>query len=311
VTPLAALLEGAAFPEGTPVAIARVDREGTIEEAVTGTWPGGAGVTATDRFYAASIGKQVTAAAIALLVRSGALDADARVADLVEGMPACATAISVRQLLHHTSGLADAGEPGMPTEDWTDDFVMAAVRKLEALTSEPGVAYCYSNVGYVLLAQVVGAVGGMTLARFADANLFQPLGLDGIAYAGTDLGAFPQAAALGPAKPLSHGDGGLWTTARGFAGWLHAQNGDRFGIAPLVTAPGRLPGGAPVDYGWGIGLRSHRNRPLYSHGGSWTGAFGSAVRSPHHDLGIVAFASGESPEPLEALVAKTLDDATV
>ena len=47
--PLAALLAGAAFPEGTPVAIARVDRDGAIEEAVAGTWPDGVAVTADDR----------------------------------------------------------------------------------------------------------------------------------------------------------------------------------------------------------------------------------------------------------------------
>ena len=76
---LAALLARAAIPERTPVAMARLDRSGVIEDAVAGTWPDGAAVTPDDRFYAASLAKQVTGAAVAVLVRAGKLDPDAPV----------------------------------------------------------------------------------------------------------------------------------------------------------------------------------------------------------------------------------------
>ena len=311
--PLAALLDGAAFPEGTPVAVARVVRGGETEEAVAGTWPDGATVAADDRFYAASLSKQVTGAAAAVLVREGRLDADTPIADILEGLPSWAARVSVRHLLHHTGGLPGAGEmEGLvaTTGDWTDDLVFAAVRSLSDLRPEPGVAYKYSNVAYFLLAHAVGAVSGQPFAAFARSRLFDPLGIEGLGFGGAEISSFPHYGLLGPRKPLTHGAGGLWSAARGYAAWLHAQNLDRLGIAPIVTAPGRLNDGSPVDYGWGIGLRSHRNRPLYIHGGGWTGTVAKAVRSPHSGVSVVALAAGGTAEMIDVIVSTALGDAT-
>lgn len=311
--PLAALLAGAAFAEGTPVAIARVDRLGAIEEAVAGRWPDGAPVTADDRFYAASLSKQVTGAAIAVLVRNGQLDPDAPVSGFVHDLPEWATRVTVRHLLHHTAGLWPAGEAAAITGagDWTDDVVFSALRKLHELSSEPGAAHKYSNVGYVLVAHVVRAVSGQPLSTFAEEHVFRPLGVDGLGFGGADISSFSQQVLLGPKKPLTHGDGGLWSTARGFAAWLHAQNADRLGIAPLVSAPGRLNDGSPVAYGWGIAPRYHRGGPILLHGGGWTGALALAVRSPNLGVSVVAFATAGTHEMLNGLIIGALDDATL
>ena len=310
--PLAALLDGAALSEGTPVAVARVVRDGAIEEAVAGWWPDGAAVAPDDRFYGASLTKQVTGAAVAVLVRAGRLDPDMPVWSFVDDLPAWASTVTVRHLLHHTAGLWPAGEAeaSTGTNDWTDERAMAAARWLADLTTRPGAAFKYSNVGYVLLAQIVSAIARRPLAAFVDQALLRPLGIEGMAFAGSDPSAFRQAPLLGPRRPLSHGDGGLWTTARAFAGWLHAQNEDRLGIAPLVTAPGRLNDGSPVDYGWGIGLRTRRNGPLYVHGGGWTGAVSKAVRSPRNGVSVVALAAGGTAEMIDAIVSAALGDAT-
>jgi CubicO group peptidase (beta-lactamase class C family) len=311
--PLAALLDGAAFPEGTPVAVARVDRAGVIEEAVAGTWPDGVAVTVDDPFYGASLTKQVTGAAVAVLVREGRLDPDAPLSSIVGNLPQWAGRISIRQMLHHTSGLPGAGEisSAIVTRDWTNEVVFTALRALEDLRSEPGTKFDYSNAGYTLLAHIVGSVSGQHFADVLAEHLFRPLGIEGLGFSGPDLSGFRQHPLLGPKKPLTQGSGGLWCIARGFAAWLHAQNEDRLGIAPLVTAPGRLNDGSPVDYGWGIGLRSHRNRPLYIHGGGWPGAVSKAVRSPDHGVAVVGFAAGVPWEMIDAVVTAALDDATL
>ncbi len=41
----------------------------------------------------------------------------------------------------------------------------------------PGDDYLYSNTGYALLATIVGRATGMTFARFAQEQIFQPLGM--------------------------------------------------------------------------------------------------------------------------------------
>lgn len=309
MTPLAALVERAGFAPGTPVAVARV-AGGIIEEAVSGAWPNGQPVQPTDRFYVASLAKQVTGVALALLVRNGDIDADKPVSDYVSGLPPWSATITPRQLAHHTSGLLPAGElEARMTSDWTEAFVFDALADLAELPTPPGAAYRYSNVGYVLLARIIAKASGMPLPEFAAKRLFAPLRIDGIDFA-ADPTAQWQAPLLGSKLPLTHGDGGLWSTARAFAQWLDHQNHDTLGIASLVSTPGRLNDGTPVDYSWGLGLRQHRGHPLLIHGGEWMGAQAKAVRSPALGLAVVGMAAGVPFGQLNQVVATILDDAS-
>ena len=310
MTPLAAYIERAGFAPDTPVAVARCDESGTIEQVVTGIWPNGRPVAPTDHFYVASLTKQVTAAAVALLVRQGSLDPDLSVANYLGDLPPWSAIITPRQLAHHTSGLPAAGvvEPLAPG-DWTEDFAFGITRELQELSTPPGTAYAYSNLGYVLLARLVVELSGQPFDRFVATRLFAPLGIEGVGFF-DDIIEQPQAPFLGPSLPLTSGDGGLWSTARGFAHWLHRQNNDALGIASLVEVPGRLNDGQPVAYGWGLGLRQYRSQPLMIHGGEWPGAVAKAVRSPFYGLAVVAMAAGADFELLDTLVDATLNDSS-
>lgn len=308
MTPLATHVERAGLAPGTPVAVARSNRSGVIEEAVSGAWPNGRPVVASDRFYVASIAKQFTGAAAALLVREGRLDPDLPVASYLSALPAWSADITPRHLAHHIAGLPLAGEvearaPG----DWTEAFVGEALSGLCDLSAPPGTTYAYSNLGYILLARVVAEVSGQPFDRFVATRLLEPLGIDGVSFP-EEVAAQPQAALMGPGLPLTLGDGGLWSTARGMAHWLHQQNLDALGIASLVEARGRLIGGEEVAYGWGLGLRRHLDQPLLIHGGEWTGAVAKAVRSPALGLSVVAMAAGAPFEQLDRLIGAVLND---
>lgn len=309
MTPLATLVERAGFASGTPVAVARCVRSGIVEEFARGIWPNGSPGAPTDRFYTASLAKQVTGAALALLVRDGRVDPDLPVATYVSGLPPWSASATPRHLAHHIAGLPPAGEvearaPG----GWTEAFAFSALTEFAELPSPPGTAYAYSNLGYILLAHLVAEVSGMPFAQFAANRLFEPLGTDGIGFT-ADPGQHPQLSLMGPSLPLTQGDGGLWSTARGFAQWLHHQNADTLGIASLVTAPGRLNDGTPVDYGWGLGLREHRGQPLYIHGGEWTGAQAKAVRSPALDIAVAGMSARGDFDTLNQLVTAVLNDS--
>lgn len=304
MTPLATLVERAGFAPGVPVTIARVSG-GITEAHIAGAWPSGQPVADGDRFYLASLAKQVTGAALALLVRDGRIDPDRPVADYIGGLPPWSALITPRQLAHHSSGLPAAGVLEADCNgDWTEAFVIDALNDLAALPTAPGAVYSYSNAGYVLLARLVGQVSGMPLDAFAAARLFGPLGLKDMGFGS----AAPQLAMLGPRLPLSLGDGGLWSTAREFARWLEQQNRDTLGIAELVAAPGRLSDGSRVDYGWGLGLRRHRGEALLIHGGEWPGAAAKAVRSPTLGIAVVGMAAGGGFERLNQLVGAALED---
>jgi CubicO group peptidase (beta-lactamase class C family) len=308
---LAALLARASFATDTPLALARIDKNGVLEELASGTWPNDRPVATGDRFYAASLAKQVTGAALAVLVRDGRLDADAPLSRYLPDLPPWGFGVTARQLAHHVAGLPPAGEMEAQLSDWSDANVLAAIAGITELRHEPGETFSYSNLGYVLLAQIVAAIAGEPFEVFAQRRLFEPLNIDGIDFAGARIGEFAQLPALGPSLPTTVGDGGLWSTAGALARWLSAQNRDALGIASLVEKPARFRDGRDGDYGWGIGLREFLGEPLFVHGGSWTGAAATSLRSPSRGISVVAMAATAQGEELQALAHAMLSDCGI
>ncbi len=94
---------------------------------------------------------------------------------------------------------------------------LAAVRESPG---RPGRAYGYSNLGYILLARIVAKIWGGTFADFVTRDVHAGAGF-GFVY---DISGFAQLPYLNR-PPLTHGDGGLWTSAPAFARWLKAKTG--------------------------------------------------------------------------------------
>src|SRR5687767_12913564 len=133
-------------------------------------------------FYVGSVAKQFVAACVALLDREAALSLDEPVSRYVPRLPAWGERVTIRHLIHHTSGVKERSRegPGVPVDGvpaWGNAELLDAVRGSSELDFEPGSRYGYSNRGYLLLAEVVGAVSGATLAGFAHQRIFEPLGM--------------------------------------------------------------------------------------------------------------------------------------
>jgi uncharacterized protein YbbC (DUF1343 family)/CubicO group peptidase (beta-lactamase class C family) len=127
-------------------------------------------------FDLASLTKPLaTAAAIATLIDRGHLQLTDRVADY---LPAFASgdkgAITIEQLLLHTAGLvadnALADYLAGPSEAW---------RRICALTPvhRPGERFIYSDVGYIVLGELVRAIDSRPLDQFVRDEIFAPLGM--------------------------------------------------------------------------------------------------------------------------------------
>ncbi|MFC4015403.1 serine hydrolase domain-containing protein [Nonomuraea purpurea] len=271
------------------------------------------GLTGTTVTYAASLSKQMTAACAALLVQRGALDMESSLSRWLPRLPAWAGAIRLRHLVHHTAALpADseidaiiAGEA-----DRTTSGIIRALTRFPALVRRPGTEHRYSNAGYVCLAAAVERAADMTLSDFAQRHLFVPLAMADTRYwSGPDPmppGAAPLAR-LHPA-PLSLGDGGVWTTLRDLLRWSQALNADELGISELMQTPGRLDDGRPIDYAWGIGVRSHAGHRVYRHGGGWTGLRALHARVPDLDLSVALLAIDDHTERRVPLLNSLLDE---
>ena len=133
-------------------------------------------------FYIASTSKQFTAMSIALLAEQGKISLDDPIRKWVPELPAYADRITVKHLVHHTSGIRDYlglwGMSGRSTADEIpEEVALDLIRRQKATDFEPGSRYSYSNSGYFLLSVIVKRASGLSLRQFAQANMFGPLGM--------------------------------------------------------------------------------------------------------------------------------------
>ncbi|MEV6149173.1 serine hydrolase domain-containing protein [Nonomuraea sp. NPDC052129] len=275
----------------------------------------GGPVTAATLAYAASLSKQMTAACAALLAQAGVLDMESALSRWLPRLPAWAGTVRLRHLVHHTAALpADSEIDAIIAEDddRTTPGIIQALARFPALDHRPGTEHVYSNAGYVCLAAVVERAADMPLPDFAQHHLFVPLAMaDSRYWPGPDPtppGAAPLAR-LHPA-PLSLGDGGVWTTLRDLLRWGQALNADELGISGLMQTPGRLDDGTPIDYAWGVGVRSHAGHRVYRHGGGWTGLRALHARVPDLDLSVALLALNDHTERRVPLLNGLLDAVT-
>jgi len=161
--------------------------------------PERAPMTTDTVFDLASLTKPIaTAASVMILVDRGQVDLDARASKYVpelERLPA----FTVRQLLLHTSGLP----AGTPLSDWSTDRA-EVIRRIAslALKAKPGERFNYSDVGFVVLQEIVQRTSGKELATFASEEVFTPLGMK-------ETGFLPPPELRVRAAPTEQRDGGF------------------------------------------------------------------------------------------------------
>lgn len=138
-------------------------------------------------FRLASCTKQFTAMAIMLLAHDGKLRYDERLTDVFPEFPDYGKAITIRNLLNHTSGLPDYESlmEDVPTAGvWTEDDQIHDSDVLKLLEAEkhgkfsPGTQWSYSNSGYVVLGLIVARVSGESFPEFLHDRIFAPLGMN-------------------------------------------------------------------------------------------------------------------------------------
>jgi len=247
-------------------------------------------ITPDTVFYAGSVSKQFTAMAAALAIKQGQMAADDDVRKYVPELPDYGRPITIRHLVHHTSGLRDVNTlmvlAGRRDEDAFDnEAVLRIVARQKALNFMPGDEYLYSNSGYAVLALAVERATGTPFAQYADANIFKPLGMT-VSHFHTDLSrivkgrAFAYDARPGGTFALNSpqneraGAGGLFTTVRELARWDENFYDGRVGgleVIKTLETPGRLNDGTALTYAWGQMVGSYRGLPIVEHSGSLGG----------------------------------------
>jgi len=129
-----------------------------------------------------SMSKTITAAAVLALVQDGRVVLDSPIATYLDALP-YDRAITVRQLLAHTSGLPNPiplrwVHPAARHPDFVEAPALdAIVREHPRLSSTPGAKYAYSNIGYWLLGPIVERASGKPFTTYVRDRIFTPLAI--------------------------------------------------------------------------------------------------------------------------------------
>jgi CubicO group peptidase (beta-lactamase class C family) len=142
-------------------------------------------ITPDTVFHLASLSKQFTASAIALLILDHKLSLDDPVARYIPESAKYGPALRIKHLVYMTSGLHEyfdvprpGGLPWYSAYRFTRDDALAAALSPPSLEFAPGTKWAYSNTNYMLLTKIVEKVSGQPFARFMHDRVFAPLGMD-------------------------------------------------------------------------------------------------------------------------------------
>jgi len=139
-------------------------------------------ITPQTSFHLASLSKQFTAAAIALLVLDGKLTLDTPVATFIPEVRRYGEDLRVKHLIYFTSGLPEyfaqprkSGIPWFSFYYFTTDEAIETSLAADQLKFAPGARWEYANIDYMLLARIAERASGMSFSEFLDKRIFAPL----------------------------------------------------------------------------------------------------------------------------------------
>jgi CubicO group peptidase (beta-lactamase class C family) len=268
-------------------------------------------------FYMGSVSKQFTATSVVLAAEQGFLSLDDDVRKYISELPDYGHTITLRQMLHHTSGFKDfltllsySGRD--PAGIHSDNEVIDLIARQKSLNNIPGDEFIYSNTNYFLLGEVVKRATGKSLAEFASENIFRPLGMERTRYYDDHSVVLP-----GRVSAYSTGAGGQflvdWSTSYDLVGggglmsnvddlllWDRNFYTNGLGKGTLLKelqTPGVLNSGKQIGYALGLELGSYRGLSIVEHDGELYGYRTEILRFPEQRFTVVCLCNVASANP--------------
>ena len=279
--------------------------------------------TAESVYRIGSITKQFTAAAIVQLVERGEVSLDAEVTEYLPDYPAGDRKITVRHLLHHTSGIKSYTSIPEFRKIMRNDLSheeMLEVFQEKPFDFAPGEKYLYCNSGYYLLGLIIEQVSGQSYEDYLVEHVYEPAGLKHTYYdrtgriirhraQGYDLSGGELANTRYLSMALPYAAGSLASTVVDLLAWQQALNDgkvvSRESLEQMTTA-GTLNDGNEIDYGFGLALGQRSGQPMISHGGGINGFRSHLAYYPEIDLTVAVLTnlSVGRPNAIEKQIAE-------
>lgn len=280
-------------------------------------------ITPNTIFRVASLSKQFTAAAIALLSIRNEIDLDKPVRDYMPELPdynGNSNPVTVKQLIHHTSGIPDLYSL-LELYDVSFNKTLNSKKLLTIilgqshLNFEPGSKYMYSNSGYSLLGALVEIVSGQPLQKYLEENIFKPLGMNNSHFHNDsnhviDQQAFsyqpngqdqfkesylPNYEGIGPT--------GLYTTIEDMFKWdqqlYKNQLPNAGGFNQLIHQRGILSNGDTLSYAFALSVDKYKGQKTVGHSGRLMGFRTNYMRVPDQQYGSVLLCNLGDIDPIK------------
>ena len=262
-------------------------------------------ITPATIFEAGSVAKQFTAATILTLANDGKLSIDDPVRKYIPELDPSASAITIRQLLSHTSGLRDWGTiVGLAgwrrgTRLITHAHALDILSRQRELNFAPGTQYVYNTGAYNVLAVVAERVSGKSFPDLTRERIFAPLGMTHSSWRDDHTRVVKgRATGYDPAKDgyVSdmdiediYGNCCLLTTVGDLLLWNeNFRTAKAIGRTALdaMQQPATLASGTKIDYGFGLGIYDEPGHREVSHTGATAGYRAALSRKLDDDLSI-------------------------
>lgn len=268
-------------------------------------------------FYMASVSKQFTAASVVLAAERGYLSLDDDVRKYIPELPDYGHVITLRQMIHQTSGFRDFLTllylSGHDRADFNSpEEIFKIVVRQKGLNNIPGEEWIYSNTNYFLLGMVVKRTTKKSLSEFAAQNMFQPLGMSHTLFYDDHTLVVPGRVAAYDSVPHDSfrvdwsttyevvGGGGLMSTVDDLLLWDRNFYANRLGKGTLVQelqTPGVLNNGNKISYAMGLDLGNYRGLPIVEHGGALFGYRTELLRFPEQKFSVICLCNIASAVP--------------
>ncbi|MDB4922274.1 serine hydrolase [Mucilaginibacter sp.] len=285
-------------------------------------------VSTTTVFDIASVSKQFTGFAISTLIQQGKISPDDDIHKYLPDVPQFNKPMTIRNLIHHTSGLRD-WPAGLHAAGWrwdeafSYDDIMRMVSKQRDLDFEPGSQYSYSNTGYNLLAAIVAKVSSKTFPDWIAENIFKPLGMNSSQvlsdYSNVvkNLAGSYSPSGRGYSKNndelTAWGSSSIVTTAEDLSKWMinfQRSLDKRDPVYLRMIETDLLNNGQKNNYAYGLAVGDNNGIRNIQHDGGWAGFRTIISNYPDEKLSIILlsnhgnFDSGANADAIAQLFLK-------
>lgn len=288
-------------------------------------------------FGIASVSKNMTASALALLVDEGKITWDTKIVDVIPWFalsdPWVTRQVTIRDALTHRVGLGRMmGNRLQYLSGRTRDELIRSLRHMDF--EQPfRQGFVYSNLMYSLAGQVIEYVTGQTWGDFLKERLFYPLGMSSNTsikdFTAGSNAAWPHQYIDGEVVPIGRRNwdnaapaGAVNASVTDVAKWMILQLGEpgvyqgqrlisaeqmREIHRPQTVRPVADPYGTQMTYGLGWNILDYEGHRILTHGGATDGFNTACYLVPDLELGVVVV--GNNFNQLGDALAYTVIDA--